>query len=68
MAKAVTDMEKQDAYGVSMDDTNVTEERTYPTDHKFWELVDWDYEDKKSKEKERCHQRRYGSRYGVGRY
>ena len=52
MAKAVTDMEKQDAYGVSMDDTNVTEERTYPTDHKFWELVDWEYEDKKSKEKE----------------
>ena len=35
-----------------MADANVTEERTYPTDHKFWELVDWDYEDKKSKEKE----------------
>ena len=35
-----------------MADANVTEERTYPTDHKFWELVDWEYEDKKSKEKE----------------
>ena len=52
MAKAITDQEVEDAYGVSMGDTDVTEERTYPTDHKFWELVDWEYEDKKSKEKE----------------
>ena len=52
MANARTDQEVEDAFGISMDDTNVTEERTYPTDHKFWELVDWDYEDKKSKEKE----------------
>jgi len=52
MAKAITDQEVEDAFGVSVGDANVTEERTYPTDHKFWELVDWEYEDKKSKEKE----------------
>jgi hypothetical protein len=27
-------------------------ESPYPTNHKFWELVDWKHEDKKSKEKE----------------
>ena len=30
----------------------VKEERTYPSNHKFWELVDWEHYDKTSKDKE----------------